>query len=126
MAVSYFLLSGRNTYVPVYLQKQTSDETIYGCGPVCCGDVHVAAVCAADSKGSSDLCQPQDGQSNWMTLKNNTIGWKITKAATDDRTIAMVYGRKEDGFMIKGKSVEEPPSGQGLRQHPGKNMRARL
>ncbi len=47
----------------------------------------------------------QAGQSNWMTLKNNTIGWKITKAATDDRTIAMVYGRKEDGFMIKGKSA---------------------
>ena len=68
----------------------------------------------------------QAGQSNWMTLKNNTIGWKITKAATDDRTTAMVYGRKEDGLMIKGKSVEEPPSGQGLRQHPGKNMRARL
>lgn len=47
----------------------------------------------------------QAGQSNWMTLKNNTIGWKITKAATDDRTIAMVYGRKENGFMIKGKSA---------------------
>ena len=40
-----------------------------------------------------------------MTLKNNKIGWKITKVATADRTIAMVYGRTEDGFMIKGKSV---------------------
>ncbi|MDE7313869.1 MAG: hypothetical protein K2N87_19965 [Eubacterium sp.] len=47
----------------------------------------------------------QTGQSNWMTLKNNTIGWKITKVATSDRTIAMVYGRTEDGFMIKGKSA---------------------
>lgn len=47
----------------------------------------------------------QTGQSNRMTLKNNTIGWKITKAATADRTIAMVYGRTEDGFMIKGKSA---------------------
>lgn len=47
----------------------------------------------------------QTGQSNRMTLKNNTIGWKITRAATADRTIAMVYGRTEDGFMIKGKSA---------------------
>ncbi len=47
----------------------------------------------------------QTGQSSRMTLKNNKIGWKITKVATADRTIAMVYGRTEDGFMIKGKSV---------------------
>lgn len=47
----------------------------------------------------------QTGQSSRMTLKNNTAGWKITKVATADRTIAMVYGRTEDGFMIKGKSV---------------------
>ena len=47
----------------------------------------------------------QTGQSSWMTLKNNTIGWKITRVATDDRTVAMVYGRKEDGFLIKGKSA---------------------
>ncbi len=45
------------------------------------------------------------GQTNKMTLKNNTIGWKVTKVATSDRTIAMVYGKTESGFKIKGKSV---------------------
>lgn len=45
------------------------------------------------------------GQTNKMTLKNNTIGWKVKKVATDDRTIAMVYGKTESGFMMKGKSA---------------------
>ena len=47
----------------------------------------------------------QVGQKNVMTLKNNTIGWKITKVATNDRTIAMVSGRTAKSFQIKGKAV---------------------
>ncbi len=45
------------------------------------------------------------GQKNVMTLKNNTIGWKITKVATNDRRIAMVFGRTAKSFQIKGKAV---------------------
>ncbi len=45
------------------------------------------------------------GQKNTMTLKNNTLKWKITKVATNDRTIAMVFGRTEKDFQIKGKAV---------------------
>lgn len=45
------------------------------------------------------------GQANRMTLKNNTLGWKITKVATQDRTVAMVYGRTASSFMIKGKKA---------------------
>lgn len=44
-------------------------------------------------------------ETNKMTLKNNTIGWKITKAATEDRNIAMVYKKTASSFMIKGKSA---------------------
>lgn len=44
------------------------------------------------------------GQTNRMTLKNNTLGWKIKKVSTKDRTIAMVYGKTASSFMIKGKS----------------------
>lgn len=47
----------------------------------------------------------QVGQKNRMTLKNNTLGWKISKVATNDRQIAMVYGKTQSDFMIKGKSV---------------------
>lgn len=47
----------------------------------------------------------QVGQKNRMTLKNNTVGWRITKVATNDRNIAMVYGKTEADFMVKGKSV---------------------
>lgn len=43
------------------------------------------------------------GQVNRMTLRNNTLGWKITKVSTQDRTVAMVYGKTESSFMIKGK-----------------------
>lgn len=45
------------------------------------------------------------GETNRMTLKNNTLGWKITKIATEDRTVAMVYQKSASGFMIKGKSA---------------------
>lgn len=45
------------------------------------------------------------GQVNRMTLKNNTLGWKITKVATQDRTVAMVYGKTASSFMIKGKKA---------------------
>ncbi len=44
------------------------------------------------------------GQANRMTLKNNTLGWKIKKVSTKDRTVAMVYGKTASSFMIKGKS----------------------
>ena len=44
-------------------------------------------------------------ETNKMTLKNNTIGWKITKVATEDRDIAMVYNKTASSFMVKGKSV---------------------
>ncbi len=44
-------------------------------------------------------------ETNKMTLKNNTIGWKITKVATEDRDIAMVYKKTASGFMVKGKSA---------------------
>lgn len=43
-------------------------------------------------------------QTNKMTLKNNTKSWKITKVATEDRSIAMVYEKTASDFMIKGKS----------------------
>ncbi len=45
------------------------------------------------------------GQATKMTLKNNQIGWRITKIATEDRSIAMVYGKSASDFMIKGKAV---------------------
>lgn len=44
-------------------------------------------------------------ETNKMTLKNNTIGWKITKISTEDRDVAMVYKKTASSFMIKGKSV---------------------
>ncbi len=44
-------------------------------------------------------------ETNKMTLKNNTIGWKITKVATEDRTVAMVYKKTASSFMVKGKAA---------------------
>lgn len=43
-------------------------------------------------------------QSYKMTLKNNTINWKIKKVETTDKTIATVYGKTTSQVMIKGKS----------------------
>lgn len=74
------------------------------------------------------------GQKNKMTLKNNTIGWKITKVATNDRTIAMVYGKTASGFMIKGKSAGRTTVRAKLKtdarkksnQHSVKTVRCRV
>lgn len=44
------------------------------------------------------------GQSYKMTLKNNTVSWKIKKVETTDKTIATVYGKTTSSVMIKGKS----------------------
>lgn len=44
-------------------------------------------------------------ETNKMTLKNNTAGWKITKIATEDRTVAMVYKKTASSFMVKGRSA---------------------
>lgn len=43
-------------------------------------------------------------QSYKMTLKNNTVNWKIKKVETTDKTIATVYGKTTSQVMIKGKS----------------------
>lgn len=74
------------------------------------------------------------GQTNKMTLKNNTIGWKVKKVATNDRTIAMVYGKTEAGFKIKGKSVGrttvraklQTDARKKTNQHSVKNVRCRV
>ncbi len=39
-----------------------------------------------------------------MTLKNNTVSWKIKKVETTDKPIATVYGKTTSSVMIKGKS----------------------
>lgn len=44
------------------------------------------------------------GQSYKMTLKNNTVSWKIKKVETTDKKIATVYGKTTSSVMIKGKS----------------------
>lgn len=44
------------------------------------------------------------GQKYKMTLKNNTVSWKIKKVETTDKTIATVYGKTTSQVMIKGKS----------------------
>ncbi len=44
------------------------------------------------------------GKSYKMTLKNNTVSWKIKKVETTDKTIATVYGKTTSSVMIKGKS----------------------
>lgn len=44
------------------------------------------------------------GQKYKMTLKNNTVSWKIKKVETTAKTIATVYGKTTSSVMIKGKS----------------------
>lgn len=44
------------------------------------------------------------GQNYRMTLKNNTVGWKIKKVETTDKTIATVHSKTIKDVMIKGKS----------------------
>lgn len=44
------------------------------------------------------------GQTYKMTLKNNTINWKIRKVETTNKPVATVYGKTASQVMIKGKS----------------------
>lgn len=44
------------------------------------------------------------GQKYKMTLKNNTVSWKIRKVETTAKSIATVYGKTTSSVMIKGKS----------------------
>ncbi len=45
------------------------------------------------------------GQSYKMTLKNNTLNWKITKVTTTNKKICTVYGKTASSVMLKGKGV---------------------
>lgn len=45
------------------------------------------------------------GQSYKMTLKNNTLNWKITKVTTSNKKICTVYGKTASSVMLKGKGV---------------------
>lgn len=47
----------------------------------------------------------QVGQKNRMTLKNNTVGWKIQKISTNDESIAAVSAKTEKSFQIQGKKL---------------------
>lgn len=40
-----------------------------------------------------------------LTLKNNTLGWKITKVTSSDPTICKAYNRTNSSVMLKGKGV---------------------
>ncbi len=40
-----------------------------------------------------------------LTLKNNTLGWKITKVTTSNKKICTVYNKKASSVMLKGKGV---------------------
>ena len=40
-----------------------------------------------------------------MTLKNNTLNWKITKVQTSNKKICTVYGKTSSYVMLKGKGV---------------------
>lgn len=46
------------------------------------------------------------GQKDYkLRLVNNTLNWKIKKASTTDKKIAMVYGKKASYVLLKGKST---------------------
>ena len=40
-----------------------------------------------------------------MTLKKNTLNWKITKVTTTNKKICTVYGKTASSVMLKGKGV---------------------
>lgn len=44
-------------------------------------------------------------QTYQLTLKNNTLGWKITKVTTSNKSICTVYNKKASSVMLKGKGV---------------------
>lgn len=65
-------------------------------------------------------------ETNKMTLKNNTAGWKITKVATEDRTVAMVYKKTASSFMVKGKSAGRTTVKARLRTTSRKKHNSKL
>lgn len=65
-------------------------------------------------------------ETNKMTLKNNTVGWKITKVATEDRTVAMVYKKTASSFMVKGKAAGKTTVKARLRTTERKKYNSKL
>lgn len=65
-------------------------------------------------------------ETNKMTLKNNTVGWKITKVATEDRTVAMVYKKTASSFMVKGKAAGRTTVKARLRTTERKKYNSKL
>lgn len=45
------------------------------------------------------------GQKYKLTLKKNTLNWKITKVTTSNKKICTVYDKKASSVMLKGKGV---------------------
>lgn len=45
------------------------------------------------------------GQKYKLTLKKNTLSWKITKVTTSNKKICTVYDKKASSVMLKGKGV---------------------
>lgn len=45
------------------------------------------------------------GQKYKLTLKKNTLNWKITKVTTTNKKICTVYGKTASSVMLKGKGV---------------------
>lgn len=45
------------------------------------------------------------GQTYKLTLKKNTLNWKITKVQTTNKKICTVYGKTASSVMLKGKGV---------------------
>lgn len=73
----------------------------------------------------------QVGQKNRMTLKNNTVGWKIQKISTNDGDIAAVSGKTEKSFQIQGKAVGRTTVKAVLKttsrkKHTSKTVRCRV
>ncbi len=66
------------------------------------------------------------GQKNKMTLINNTQGWKISKIATEDRTIAMVSAKTASSFQIKGKSEGRTVVKARLKTNAKKKVKSKL
>ncbi len=71
------------------------------------------------------------GQKYKMTLKNNTVSWKIKKVETTDKPIATVYGKTTSSVMIKGKSEGRATIRVHLKtskrkQHNTKTLRCRV
>ena len=61
-----------------------------------------------------------------MTLINNTQGWKISKIATEDRTIAMVSAKTASSFQIKGKCEGRTVVKARLKTNAKKKVKSKL